>query len=333
MAVKTAAKLKEAALALLSDSGPDYDIDPSEVRALLDDIVDSAPSLGPNGAIVAALQAVTSDLHAGPPSTGWTDANAAAQGGVSDTPNFLTLAAARALANRDFSLSLSNPPSGALGARLPHGTDPWQARIRFTGDSSGEAYDLPISRMTLLGSSTESPPRWDFYAYNAVVGVGVTALQLQLTEDASHVGQTEFDGKLGPGVVRLQDLTRATLFSAASQGKVKSASFDTGIPRAEWVSASALFKLQTGAANGLLKSVDLPVDALKELPLNTRVGTERTTLLNASGAGRDGYVVAAFTADDTLRLEYARPVTLHTQVVTSNLYEVYEAQLLVRRAI
>ncbi|MDE0382407.1 MAG: hypothetical protein OXI22_00855 [Defluviicoccus sp.] len=46
MAVKTADQLKEAAQALLTDAGPEFDIDPSEVRDLLKDIVDSVPALG-----------------------------------------------------------------------------------------------------------------------------------------------------------------------------------------------------------------------------------------------------------------------------------------------
>ena len=46
MAVRSAAQLKAAAQALLTDAGPDYDIDPSEVRALVVNIVDSVPSLG-----------------------------------------------------------------------------------------------------------------------------------------------------------------------------------------------------------------------------------------------------------------------------------------------
>lgn len=45
MAVRDAAQLKAAAQALLADAGPDYGIDPSEVRALLVDFVDSVPAL------------------------------------------------------------------------------------------------------------------------------------------------------------------------------------------------------------------------------------------------------------------------------------------------
>ena len=73
MAAKTAAKLKEASQALLADAGPDYDIDPSEVRGLLDDIVDSVPSLGLTreqardaaGALLAALAQFAYDKSAG----------------------------------------------------------------------------------------------------------------------------------------------------------------------------------------------------------------------------------------------------------------------------
>lgn len=46
MAVRTAAELKQAGQALLTDSGPDHQILPSLVLALLADFVDSIPSLG-----------------------------------------------------------------------------------------------------------------------------------------------------------------------------------------------------------------------------------------------------------------------------------------------
>ena len=46
MAIRTAEKLKELLGALLRDDAPDFDIDPSEVRALLVDIIESVPSLG-----------------------------------------------------------------------------------------------------------------------------------------------------------------------------------------------------------------------------------------------------------------------------------------------
>lgn len=46
MAIRTAQELRDAAASLLTDSGPDYDIDPSEVGALVVDIVDSVPALG-----------------------------------------------------------------------------------------------------------------------------------------------------------------------------------------------------------------------------------------------------------------------------------------------
>lgn len=66
MAVKAATQLKAAALALLADTGPDYDIDPSEVRGLLDDIVDSVPSLGLRKIYSGAQTAAGSDRTGAP---------------------------------------------------------------------------------------------------------------------------------------------------------------------------------------------------------------------------------------------------------------------------
>ena len=54
MAIRTAAKLKELLAALLRDDAPDFDIDPSEVRSALDDLIDSVPGLAAEAARDAA---------------------------------------------------------------------------------------------------------------------------------------------------------------------------------------------------------------------------------------------------------------------------------------
>lgn len=54
MAVRTAKQLSQAAKALLRDDAPDYDIDPSEVAALLQDVIDSVPALATEAARDAA---------------------------------------------------------------------------------------------------------------------------------------------------------------------------------------------------------------------------------------------------------------------------------------
>lgn len=65
MAVRTAAQIKAAIQSLLSDSAPEASIDPSEVGALLGDIVDSVPSIGIAGADLSEYAPVAPSFYLG----------------------------------------------------------------------------------------------------------------------------------------------------------------------------------------------------------------------------------------------------------------------------
>ena len=147
---------------------------------------------------IASLQNKTSDLHAPPPATGWTDALANnSEGGIAVRTGSWTLAHARAAM---YAVSLDTGLDGQMAVRVRAGTDPRQARVEIQGEP-GQAYPDPLTNFRFLGSSENAV--WDYYADDDTLGA-VSLVVLQLTGEAAHVGQSvfrgEFDGEFSERV-------------------------------------------------------------------------------------------------------------------------------------
>ena len=201
-----------------------------DIAAVLREADKALETADANAVQVAGLTRRTHDLRAGQPVTGWANLSAATEGGIAVRAAVWDLAAARALSAWEHE-ELATPSGGRMLIRLPHGTNPHQARVDIRGRH--QDFDQPVAGMTLLGSSAETTPLWDFYAEPQELGTLVTSIRLQLTGSAAANGSSSFFGNLDSVKVReaagLPELTQAT------RGRVlgQSASAETWELRAE----------------------------------------------------------------------------------------------------
>ncbi len=142
---------------------------------------------------ISSLQNRTSDLHAPPPATGWTDALVdGSEGGIALRTGNWNLAQARAAS---YAVSLDSGLDGRIAVRVRAGVDPRQARVDIQGAPGQSYYDL-LTNFQYLGASVDEV--WDYYWDPDTLG-DVTLLLLQLTSSAVHIGQSvfrgEFDGR------------------------------------------------------------------------------------------------------------------------------------------
>ena len=207
MAVRDAAQLKAAAQALLTDAGPDYDIDPSEVRALLTDIVDSIPSLGLTAdqardiariaALAAGLQAVAGELDA--------LASNEAEGGFADVDGFEDVGlstdpgadgAGEAVRRHSYAIAAIpgfNPPGNVVPVIwLPYGFEPAAYRVRHMRNSA------------LVAAYPGAGQRWQQYGVNELFH----AIEYELV-DSSNENSVLVGARAGD-VFQLQVATTVT---------------------------------------------------------------------------------------------------------------------------
>ena len=144
--------------------------------------------------LLSTLTALTADLRPAPASTGWRTVDSdGAQGGVAlSTSAGLDLAGAATLSYRSFVVS----PGGEYGVfRIPKSAEARLYRYALAGNDV-ETYHHQISvvhRIGVLG-------QWQYFLdTTGEFGEVSTLLTLQVTGTASHVGETEFGGKLGGG--------------------------------------------------------------------------------------------------------------------------------------
>lgn len=161
---------------------------------------------------VASLTALTADLRPGLPSSGWADATAHAQGGIAVGAGQWDLAAARALSDADFALSVARsdfPADPHELVRIPATATAAQERVHFlSGD--GLSYYGAVSGLHRLGVDDDDNPAWAYYTSALTIGGAAASLTLQVTGDAAHFGASRFlgtvAGQLAPGLVEPEAL-------------------------------------------------------------------------------------------------------------------------------
>ena len=170
---------------------------PSDINAAVteDDLAPISAEADRNSADIAAIKNQITDIHAGTPSTGWSDATADSQGGVALITNVATLENARNATGFEVSKSSGLPGKHAV-FRLPVATDRRQARIVITSTAPVVTFTLAFSQLHLLGQSTDN--KWNLYAdpETAALGTADASIKLQLTGSAAHLGTSTYGGKL-----------------------------------------------------------------------------------------------------------------------------------------
>ena len=163
-----------------------------------------------NTRLIRRLQDLTTDLHAGPLSTGWEAVNNdGSQGGVAAT-NDGTLTGLRAVSAWTPSANRSDA-NDELAIRVPAGADPRLYRITLTG-TGGQAYTFTLNQRGLAGQSADE--QWDLY-WGGQLGEDVASASMQVTGSLAHLGETRFDGILGDGA----DGIRASLADVQNRSR------------------------------------------------------------------------------------------------------------------
>ena len=144
---------------------------------------------------VAANTRKTHDLQASTSIGGWSASTSIAEGALATrSSDPWTLAQARAVTNWGFE-KIDNPHEVHLLGRLPHGTNPHQARFEFISTTGG-LFENSFSSLSFLGSDRTTNPLFDFYGNPEITGDLVASVELQLTGDASANSTTTFKGNL-----------------------------------------------------------------------------------------------------------------------------------------
>ena len=169
------------------------------------------------------LDDLTSDLHAGSPSAGWSDISAASQGGIREYGDEApTLAIARGIVNANWRLALTEPQAqfrwGIM--RIPASADARNYRIQATGlpEDGSLSWTQPVSQWTRLGLSSDG--NWVFYRTFAVFGD--VSVKVQVTGNAAHLGTSRYDGGLSTSKV-LEALGLSSLSVLATDAEVTAA--------------------------------------------------------------------------------------------------------------
>ena len=142
---------------------------------------------------VQRLYDLTTDLHAGPLSTGWSDATDDAQGGLAAV-SAVDLATVRAVTDWT-AQSLAHEANQTTVARIPVDADPrlFRMKVEGTGD---RVYFEGFNTLQRLGESADEA--WALY-FVGTYGDAVTTVTLQVTGAVAHLGESRFDGILGDG--------------------------------------------------------------------------------------------------------------------------------------
>jgi len=189
---------------LVEDSADGYKKKYTRVRDL------GTSQISTLNAEIQSLQAVTGDLHAGQPSTGWTNVlSPEVQGGIAWREGEWDLTKARAVTTFvGNSLGGTRSEQAVLLVRVPASADVRQIRVDFRGDA-GQIYEDQINTLTRLGTSSDN--NWVFYTDSRGFVDPSTGLYLQVTADASHLGTSSFEGKItGIGSIQASALDVST---------------------------------------------------------------------------------------------------------------------------
>ncbi|MCY4260236.1 MAG: collagen-like protein, partial [Rhodobacteraceae bacterium] len=117
----------------------------------------------------------THDIQAGSIPTGWVDAASAAAGGLAVGSSGWSLTSARAQSTWTHEAITSGLDGNHMLVRLPHGTDPHQARIDIEG-TGNQDYRQGVSSLRFLGSDAGGSPAWDYYTEDQELGALVTSI-------------------------------------------------------------------------------------------------------------------------------------------------------------
>lgn len=136
------------------------------------------------------LNAITTDLIAGSPPAGWSNASTIAQGGLAVFSTFPDENDAR---GASWAVTLTSGVADKFFAlRLPTATAQGQARVAIvgTGDSAGETFYQGANGLQRIGASADGS--FTYYGGGAL-GDSVGSIAAQLTS-AAHVGSSKFAG-------------------------------------------------------------------------------------------------------------------------------------------
>ncbi|MYG37397.1 MAG: hypothetical protein F4205_18155 [Gemmatimonadetes bacterium] len=216
-----------------------------------------------NTRLIRRLQDLTTDLHAGPLSTGWSDASADAQGGIAAVDS-ATLDGARAVTDWT-NQSLNHEAGKHTVARIPAGADPRLFRMKIEGTGSQVAFET-FNTLQYLGASADE--QWALY-FVGTYGDAVTTVTLQVTGSLAHLGETRFDGILGDGA----DGIRASL------ADVQNRSRDLHLDGAHRLVTNADAAVAGIAAVGILRSQELAIEN-GDTPLDVQGVTFAASIAN-----------------------------------------------------
>jgi len=139
------------------------------------------------------LAYVTADLHAGSPSTGWSDTTASSQGGITQArPDPANAAAAAALEGWAQARQATFGYHGVV--RVPAAADPQQYRVEFA-PAGGAARTDTLNHWHDLGVAGS----WRYYTGPSLAGS--QTVTLQATGSAAHVGTSRYVGELDRGKI------------------------------------------------------------------------------------------------------------------------------------
>ena len=173
------------------------------------ELADPPPDLGDEVAVaeqaIEHLNAVTTDLIAGSPPAGWSNAASIAQGGVAVFNTYPDESDAR---GATYAVSLTSGVADKFFAlRLPTATAQGQARIVIvgSGDSAGETFHQSATGLQRVGASADGT--FTYYG-GGELGDSVGSITVQLTS-AAHVGSSRYAGlptQVEPWAIKGSDL-------------------------------------------------------------------------------------------------------------------------------
>ena len=137
---------------------------------------------------VEALETKTTDLQAGPTSTGWSNAASDSQGGIVSSNTEVSF---DVLQLRAWVRSRSTGIGSHLYVRIPINANAAQYRVQFRS-STGTLFEETLTNFALF----QSDSNWKYYYERHSVGTAVAALTLQVTGSAAHIGTSTFVGNL-----------------------------------------------------------------------------------------------------------------------------------------
>jgi len=166
-------------------SNPGKIVAVTESNGLLE-FIDPPADVAPIRRDVANLENLLTDMHAGNPSTGWSDTTKSAQGGVTQTANEpanVTAAAALTGWKQKRDSTFGEHPV----IRIPKNNNIQQYRLKFESDEDGTSYDN-LQHYRLLGSGST----WKYYVGPSLAGY--ESFTLQATGSAAHIGTSRYTG-------------------------------------------------------------------------------------------------------------------------------------------